>query len=523
MESSSASNLPTRTARKAALALALVACVSGCASHFQTVEHRRFQEAKELRAPSQDTRLKAHYRDGRVAIFRTWAVRDGCLAGDGVLLGVDRDTLSADTVIAPLDSIVLFESDRLVPGRAQNMLTAMTVVVGVVGVYCLANPKSCFGSCPTFYADVPDGRGLVAEGFSASVSPSLEATDLDALWHVRPRGGGVVLEMKNEALETHAVRRADLLAVPRAPGERVLADAAGRFRALTDLTPPTRAAAPEGDVADLLRAPDARERTSLADSGDLAARETITLDFDAPPAGPLAIVLRSRQSLLSTYLFYHALSCLGEEAGAWLARLERGEYGGPAVLNRPGEVLGRIEVQVPDDGGWRTVGEAGETGPLALNVHMLPLPPDCEGRRVRLRLTRGHWRLDWAALATLGGVREAVRLEPSLVWRDSLADADALAALHDPERVLTTLPGDVITLFYDLPPGGGDRELFLESRGWYLEWMRRDWLARPDPAAAARLFAQPAAALRELAPAYKAVEPEMERIFWGSRYVRAAR
>ena len=63
-------------------------------------------------------------------------------------------------------------------------------------------------------------------------------------------------------------------------------------------------------------------------------------------------------------------------------------------------------------------------------------------------------------------------------------------------------------------------ELFLEAQGYYLEWLRREWLPEENLAAAAQFVLQPRAALRALAPAYKRQEAGMERIFWNSRYAR---
>jgi hypothetical protein len=62
-------------------------------------------------------------------------------------------------------------------------------------------------------------------------------------------------------------------------------------------------------------------------------------------------------------------------------------------------------------------------------------------------------------------------------------------------------------------------ELFLEARGYYLEWLRQEWLPEADPVRAARLAFDPAGMLRELAPQFKAVEPSLEHLFWISRYV----
>ena len=73
-------------------------------------------------------------------------------------------------------------------------------------------------------------------------------------------------------------------------------------------------------------------------------------------------------------------------------------------------------------------------------------------------------------------------------------------------------------LTFRLPPGDSPLELFLESEGFYYEWMRAEWLAEEDPAMAALALANPAEALRRLAPAYKAEEPFLEGAFWASRF-----
>jgi hypothetical protein len=90
----------------------------------------------------------------------------------------------------------------------------------------------------------------------------------------------------------------------------------------------------------------------------------------------------------------------------------------------------------------------------------------------------------------------------------------------DTARSLVTLPGDEYDLIFRLPADPGRYELFLESRGYYLEWMRQEWLAEEDLPSAARMLFDPSGALRAHAAAYKQREPELERLFWNSRYVR---
>lgn len=274
-----------------------------------------------------------------------------------------------------------------------------------------------------------------------------------------------------------------------------------------------------GDCLGTLVAADGHERTSLADSSDLAARETIDLRFTAPPAGRVGLVVTSRQTLMSTFLIYQALAWLGRDAARVMASLES-DPGARAGAGGAGRVLGGIEVMLRgDDGEWQAVGETRETGPLARDTRLVPLPALPPGPlEIRLRLTRGFWRLDAVGLAALGEEVEPVRLQPAAVRRGGAADDEALAALLDPDRQLVTLPGDEVELVYRLPDDPARLELFLESRGYYLEWMRSEWLAEENKLAAARLFFDPRGSLRALAPVYKRHEARMEEVFWRSRY-----
>jgi hypothetical protein len=135
-------------------------------------------------------------------------------------------------------------------------------------------------------------------------------------------------------------------------------------------------------------------------------------------------------------------------------------------------------------------------------------------------LTKGLWRLDWVALASLGARVEPIRLAPSLVRRAGTIDSLATRSLSGGSEPLTTYPGDAFDLEYDLPAHPERYEYFLEARGYYLEWMRREWVAEENLRAAQRLLLDPAAMLRTLAPAYKKQEPSMEEAFWKSRYVQ---
>jgi len=503
------------------LALSAAVCAGSC---IKRVERTLATPDQFRTLDSASPYLKAHLRSGYVYVLSDWrvAAQANAIEGRGTLLDARRVLVDSGWFRLPVDSVALFETNVLRRSGATTALTVMAGVTAAVAGICAASPKTCFGSCPTFYA--PDSAGvdrLQAEGFSASIAPALEATDVDMLYHVRPRGRDLTLRVTNEALETHVIRFANLLVTPRPEGGRVFATPEGTFWAATALTPPSRCVAAEGDCLRGVLAADGAERSGLADSTDLAARETIDLEFDRLPPGRSGLVITARQSLMTTFLVYQALAYLGSDAARWLASLETG---GPAARDQArglGRTLGRIEVLVPDSiGGWTPAGSLGETGPLAADTKVVPLPPaNGAARRVRLRLTRGLWRLDYAALATLGDSVRPLRIAPARVLRIGRDGAPAEETLFDSTRALVTLPGDAYELVYQLPPRPEGLELFLEARGYYLEWMRREWRAEQNPILALRLAIDPAGALRALAPAYKRVEPEMERLFWSSRYV----
>jgi hypothetical protein len=504
---------------------ALLTLSMGCALKVQKKAIHQAGDLRELQGLDGDSPwLKAHLSDGSLYLLSNWKIDEiqREIQGEGNFMDARRDVVASGPFVVPLDSVAIFESNIVHTSAAVTGLTVISVASAAMTVFCITNPKACFGSCPTFYAENETGQSiLMAEGFSASVSPALEDSDLDALFRTPPASGEFILTMTNEALETHVIRHADLLVASRPVGGRILATQDGTWWRTENLLQLDYCRGPEGDCTELLSDCDGRERFSLADSIYLGTKEFLELEFSHIPEGDLGLVIASRHSLLSTFLFYQGLAYLGENAAPALARLgPTGES--PQGSKTLGDLLGKIEIQVPGPGGtWLTMGSTGETGPLAVNVHTLRLPDlNPNDPRLRLRLTKGNWRLDYVALAVLGEQVTPRTLSPSSVLRDGVPDPEALADLISADRTLLSMPGDRFDLVYDLPTDGGGCDVFLQSRGYYLEWMRNEWMAEEDPVKAALMFRYPKLALSYLAPKFKELEPDMESHFWGSRYAR---
>ncbi len=489
----------------------------------QTQQRKLVKPAEAKSLDGKSPFLKAHMLNGRVYVLSPWKfdAKIQTVSGPGELLGLNREVIQKATFSLSLDSVALFETNVV---RTSGAVAALSIITGAsvaLTIYCAANPKACFGSCPTFYVSDGERELLQAEGFSASVTRALEARDIDALYRARPTSRDFKVRMTNEALETHVVRYVDLLLAPRPASGRVFATSGGAFWQANKIVELTRVVAPEGDCLAALRNFDHIERFSATDSTDLAAREIIELEFAAIPEGNYGLVIASRQSLLSTYLFYQALAYMGRSAGNFLAALERQDAATRERSRGINRVLGGIEVLARNaSGDWIVAGQTSETGPLATDTRLVPLPYLPAGEaKIRLRLTRGYWRLDYLALAQLGEQVTPIRLRPNVVYRGDTVDENAKQLLLDSASVLTTLPGDEYTLTYRLPKDFARYELFLESRGYYLEWMREEWMKEENPARAAMMFLDPQSALRAMAPQFKKLEAEMEKAFWSSRYV----
>jgi len=215
------------------------------------------------------------------------------------------------------------------------------------------------------------------------------------------------------------------------------------------------------------------------------------------------------------------MAYFGTRAGEYLASLERG---GPAAAARAmgmARLLGGIDVEVSQGGSaFRQLGSFDEAGPIAGDVRVLPFEAKGGPLRVRLHQAKGHWRLDQVALVRLSEPVVARALEPGAVTRGALADARALSLLRHGEGHLVTLPGDAYRIAFELPPSRDGLELFLESEGYYYEWMREAWLHEEDALMAALVLSDPAEALRRMAGPFKEREDGMERAFWASRFRR---
>lgn len=509
----------------------LLLLASGCARTLLNRNVYRLSD-DELNSPEAKTKiLKVHMSDGSLYVLNDWLFNEEAeiIAGYGDYYNFNRRLLASNqeeedshAYEISYSEVSLIETNKIErDGRNLIGISIAGVSSAFYSIYCMANPKACFGSCPTFYALKDGNWQLISEGFSSSISSSFEKTDVDMLYGVDHPTDTFTLKVTNEALETHVIRYVDLLAFPLATGEQVFATEAGVFYRTSALQAPQSCLADEGDMRALVLAFDGKERYSLADEHTLTRKEEIILTFANPRGVESGLLIGSKQSLLTTFLFYELMAYSGTHYGRFVARVENGD---PHLLKRIEEMwdrLGGIEVFVQmTDEKWLKVGEINEMGPIAADIHLVKLPAtEQENITLKLRLTKGLWRIDYLSLTEILGEETPLRVKPLLVTSNDTICPEALQLLTDEQEPLVTFPGDHYTIHYPLPDDCS-YQFFLETKGYYLEWMRDEWIKEEDLKKAALALYFPGLFMRKAAPAFKRAEPHMEKIFWESRYVK---
>lgn len=503
-----------------------------CATKKVSRELTQVENAKQLN-PEREY-LKVHMNTGELYVLHNWKTNEISKSIQGVGVHLDanrRPTVNSPSVKntnksntspelnynIPYDDILIIETNNKSnnPGVATMIITSVLTVP--LAIACIIEPKSCFGSCPTFFVQNLDNEKLVAEGFSSSISRSMEEIDVDIVdFPALP--GHMEITMKNEALETHLVRSVNLLVCDREPGNSVFQASDGKFYEVGNLSAPEKALYNSESIADKISFRDETEWFSLADSFNLATKEEVFLEFENF-SGLNGLVLDKRQSLMTTYLFYQMLAYTGTATSYLISEMETKKPSYKNRINKMYELLGGIEVAVKDEKGkWIEVGNIIESGPIASDMHLLKLPLNNSPKlHVRLRLTKGLWRINMVNLTSIKGERIPKRIYPEKVYSSGSLDSLSLNKLLDTNQYLVTYPGEEYRISYPIE-SNPSQQYFLESQGYYIEWMREEWLKEENINNVKKAMLFPSSYLKKTAPYFKIHETKMESIFWDSKY-----
>lgn len=438
-----------------------------------------------------DVPSKVHVRDGSVILFADGfrAQRDTVFGfGPRYHFGVARADSARWTM--PLDSILGVEYfDETVPGArgaaSIPLAFATAQAVALLGA-------AMFGSCPTVYTFDETRHRLEAECFSYSIGSMYELADLDRLEQRTPAAGRFTLRLLNEALETHYIDRFRMAYVDHPAGTEAFPTDKGEVLLVRNPRPAAIARSSQGqDVTSLLRYRDnlayAIDTARISELFSRGERDWIELTLPvSPDSREITLALRGRNSLENTVLLYDVMMRdQGLSVIDWSQSLDN-DLLYAYRLHSWYETLEGIDIEVENDGVFEHVVRIADTGPIAWKpvAATVPLPEHGDSVRVRLSFIPDNWRIDWV------GFEEERFDEPELRVIDCsdargnvpalTSVADAIA--DDDGEYLVTYPGEWLDLSFELPANfGRTRTLFVDSKGYYVEWIRPEWVReRPD-------------------------------------------
>ena len=192
---------------------------------------------------------------------------------------------------------------------------------------------------------------------------------------------------------------------------------------------------------------------------------------------------------MSTILFYDVvLASQGVEALEW-TELMNTDPMYATIFNKVFTAYSGIKVKLlGSDGHWVEKTSIGDTGPIAWKEIAVELPLERTASpeivTIRLEFFPDNVSIDYVGWEP-GGKGQTTRvteIPPATVRDDAGSERDdvrALVAAADGE-LLVTEPGESLYFEYDLAPtSDGETTLFVKSRGYYVEWLRGEWLNPP--------------------------------------------
>ena len=469
--------------------------------------------------------VRAHLVDGSTVVYAGGLTvsRDSIYDRDGSARRIGPLNEAIPLRAIPLDSVAGLEAYRSTINPIASTLTStLGTAAGVFGGALLA--VAIFGSCPTIYYDSAGTDVLQAEVFARRISPLLEAREVDLLSARPDNSGRLVLEVRNEALETHYINHFELLEVRHPSDTRVIPDEHGKPLAVGAFASPTAARDRAGrDLRAVFAKADGdvflTDSATLFNASGDDPRDYVDLTFARPPGDSAVIGLRLRNSLLNTVLLYDLmLTEPGARSIDWMTRDMR-RITPMLQFGRWYRANFGLRVAVYDGKRWRDVERHPTYGPVAWREAATAVPVlERDSLRMRLTFTADEWRIDWIGVAS-----EYSRRRPRLIGLDSVrATNDSIARLarqnirSADDRYLETGPGDRFWIVFNAGPAPRDsaRTFLLASQGYYTEWLRGRWV---KAATDTSTFKPSAKALDETLRRWAVSRDSVERAFFATK------
>ena len=491
--------------QKASILIATLICIVtvSCFSSKEVTLIKRGEIPLMIGSPT-----KAYLKDASLILFSSgFTFKNDTISGFGKRYWLDRSDERMIMRVIPIDSVaaMAYYEWNSSPGTqfGSFLLGLFGGVMTSVSIKCLTCPKCCFGSCPTIYTYENNKYNLEAELFSYSISKYFQESDLDMLSHKIPKDGKYKIRVSNEALETHYINKLSLIAVNHSASTQIFPLNNGGFVSTSKLQQPAKAFNSIGEnILPLVRNSDEHwyrsTKNMVRKLNEGVYSDWVEVLLKVPEeTSSIKLVLRLKNTLLSTILFYDVvLASQGLRALEWTEKINTDQRYA-AQFNALFKSYSGIRVMTEINGTWTEQTVIGDIGPIAWKYTAVEIPVDgmTNGEvRVRLQFFPDNFMIDYVAFETNDSSSESFSVkayQPKEIYDDAgLLRNDVLDLVaDDDERFLVTSPGESYHFIYDIPPESDyETTVFLQSKGYYTEWIRGEWLNNKETGYRFNLF-----------------------------------
>lgn len=455
------------------------------------------QEQSEITVKNKvNAPTKVFLHNTSVVLYKNgFKIKDGVLIGDGEIHHLDGKMRKSNSLSVPIDSVavVTYYGTESTGGSAFGsfLLGLYGGFLTPLSIYCLSCPKCCFGSCPTIYTFNGENYELEAELFSYSISRYFQESDLDKLSIPNNSNQEYPIRISNEALETHYIDQFSLLEINHPPGTQVFPTYGGDIICTGELKQPSNVTNFLGeDITELVNKSDKnvyRSGEELVEKiSDGVTYDIVDLQLDLPNGTKeVNLILKLRNTLLTTILFYElVLSSQGFEAIEWTEKMQN-NYIYAKLFNELYKSYAGIRIKTFKEGSWEIQSKIGDIGPIAWKEIAVKIPVEVENNStlIRLEFFPDNFMIDYIGYECsriLNDTYQVNLLQPqNIVDDENKFRYELIEVLEKPdEKYLITNPGESYYLNYNLTSGDTtNTSVFIQSKGYYIEWIRGSWLA----------------------------------------------
>ncbi len=354
-----------------------------------------------------------------------------------------------------------------------------------------------FGSCPTVYSINNDTAYLEAETFSYSISKRFEMEDVDKLEFAKIENGRLLMELRNEALETHYLNTFKILSVEHDSSEHIFPSESnnlldwrkelikvGPYIPITSIIDKTGHHVAEK----LLKEDDDYYSTSQIVLDDALTKrdyqDWIDIEFEVPEVQEeIFLALKLRSALLNTVLLYDMfLNKQNFNSIDWTASTTNQMLYAYNFAKWYRKHFG-LHIEIWEDGKYKEVQQIGDSGPITWSKLGYKIDLNKGGKqKMRLKFISDNWHIDWLGIS-LSGSQEVNFLSHDIINKAKLNPHLNIneRLLEDDDSYLITYPGQSYNFEFAIEKENDAKEisLFVNSKGFYIEWIRKDWLL-PD-------------------------------------------